>query len=391
MRWALIASLVLAACYQPRVADGVPCTLGAATSCPEGQTCVAMGNEATCQPIGTAGGGADGGGMQPVDSGPLPEVPGWWDPAWTMRESVSVAAGSNGAPAGYTVAVTLDHASLVAAQQALASGDDVRIVGSDGTEVDRVLDTGASWDTAATTIWFQVADQLDANDTEQYWLYYGNPSAGAPPADPTAVFLLADGFEGDLSAWDFDTGVGPSTMVAHSGATSIMIPAQDNTGNGITAMSIAEDNIAFDAWWCIADTGSINLFQIVRETDNVSYYTNLQPPSGDASMPSTWDISKLVNGTYSELVPPPADAATVASGTWFRVTVFAYERTMAIDVGGMPYVPTSGFADVGHDNGGTIGAGVYFSNDNVWLDDATARLLVEPEPTVTVGPPQAGS
>ncbi|HEY3806641.1 MAG TPA: DUF2341 domain-containing protein [Kofleriaceae bacterium] len=390
MRWAVVASLSLAACYQPSVADGVPCALGVATSCPEGQSCVAMGNEAVCEPIGFGGGGTSDGGTS--DGGAtLPVIPGWWDPAWTLREPITVTAGSNGAPAGYAVAFTIDHASLVAAGQALASGDDVRVVGSDGTEVDRVLDTGATWDSAGATIWFQVAAPLDANAAAQYWLYYGNPAAGVPPADPSAVFLLADGFEGDLSAWDFDTGVGPSTMQAHGGATSILIPMQDNTGNGITAMSIDENDVAFDAWWCVDDTSAINLFQIVRESDNISYFTNLQPPGGDGTMASTWDISKLVSGTYSELVAPPADQTPVASGTWFRVTVYAYGRTMAVGVNGTSYVPTSGYAGVDHNPSGTIGAGVYFSNGNVWVDDVTARPLVVPEPIVALGPAQAGS
>ncbi|HEY1811617.1 MAG TPA: DUF2341 domain-containing protein [Kofleriaceae bacterium] len=390
MRWAVVASLGLAACYQPSVADGVPCALGVATSCPEGQTCVAMGNEAVCEPIGT-GGNTDGGSSTSDGGGTLPVIPGWWNPAWTLRQPITVTAGSNGSPAGYAVAFSIDHASLVTAGQALASGDDVRVVGSDGTELDRVLDTGAQWDSAGTTIWFQVAAPLDATAAAQYWLYYGNPDAGTPPADSSAVFVLADGFEGDLSAWDLDTGVGPSTLQAHGGATSILIPAQDNTGNGITAMSINQTDTAFDAWWCIDDTSAINLFQIVRETDTISYFTNLQPPGGDGTMASTWDISKLVSGTYSELVAPPADQTVVPNDIWFRVTVYAYGKTMAVGINGTTYVPTSGYADIDHALTGTVGAGVYFSNGNVWVDDATVRPLVVPEPTVAVGPAQAGS
>ena len=89
----------------------------------------------------------------------------------------------------------------------MASGDDIRIVYWNGSwydEVDRVLDLDSSWDSATTTIWFQVraavsADSLDSN----YALYYGNSSAGSPPADPTRVYLFYDGFEsGDTSAWD---------------------------------------------------------------------------------------------------------------------------------------------------------------------------------------------
>ncbi|HTR55382.1 MAG TPA: DUF2341 domain-containing protein [Kofleriaceae bacterium] len=382
-RWASACAMVVAAgCYSPHVSPGIPCADGTGSDrCPAGETCVSVGGQDLCEPAGfTTGGDA---GTSGSDSAPMSD---WWNPAWGHRAPLDITAGDNGAPGGYTIAVAFDHASLVAAGEALASGDDVRVVSDGGTDIDRVLDTGASWDTATTIVWFQVSEQLAEGQTVRYWLYYGNASAGSPPAHASNVFLLADDFEGDLDAWSTDTGVVTSTLQAHGGSRSVMVPAQDDTGNGLGANNIDRDNIVFDMWWFFADTTNLDCSEFVRGNDNTLYFTDLQPPS--AGDPSIWDISKAVNGTYSEVVPPPNGASSPSDNTWVRITVYAYGKTMAVDVGGTPYVPTSGFADVKFDTHGSVGGFVYFSNAPVWMDDARLRLLVVPEPVLVMGPDQ---
>jgi hypothetical protein len=382
MWFTCIASL--AACYSPRVVNDVPCsTLD--HMCPDGQTCVAQGGQFVCEPIGTAGdvdASIDGTG---IDAGSA-----WWNASWMYRQPIAVTAGTNGTPGAYAVSISFDHSTLVAASQSLATGDDVRIVDGNGVELDRVLDTGGAWDSAVTTIWFQVVPALDANATAQYWLYYGNPAATMPPANASAVFLLADSFEGSAVNWDLDPGIGPSTQRAHTGTHSIMIPPQDNTGNGLVANGITQDNVVFDMWWWIADVTGVNVFEMVRVGSDTSYLTSLMPPSG--TDPSTWNIAKLSddNNDYTQLVPPPVGAMPSSAHAWHRVTMYAYAKTMAIDVDGVEYVPTSGYATIDADSTGSVGGGVFFCSSNVWVDDATARPLVVPEPTLVLGAAQTG-
>ncbi len=124
--------------------------------------------------------------------------PGWWDGDYTFRQRIDVETSSVAAPDAYSVPVTVDHAALVSLGLSLAGGDDVRVLRWDGaawTELDRVLADGSGWNQTTTTVWFETTEAIAADATDSYWLYYGNPGAGAPPADPEAVFLLEEGFE----------------------------------------------------------------------------------------------------------------------------------------------------------------------------------------------------
>ena len=123
-----------------------------------------------------------------------------WVPAagFEYRRNVPVTAGTAAVPSGYSVPVTFDHASLVAAGKSLASGNDVRVYYWDGTawtQLDRVLDEGASWNSATTTVWFQTQAAIGASGSDTgYYLFYGYPGAGAPPASASNVYLFYDDF-----------------------------------------------------------------------------------------------------------------------------------------------------------------------------------------------------
>lgn len=67
-------------------------------------------------------------------------------------------------------------AAIVSAGDALASGNDLRLV-IDGIERSRTLD---DWNTASTLMWFMI-DYLDVGETMEFETFYGNPDAGTPP------------------------------------------------------------------------------------------------------------------------------------------------------------------------------------------------------------------
>jgi hypothetical protein len=81
---------------------------------------------------------------------------------------------------------------------------------------------------ANNTIWFATqanitADGWDAN----YSLYYGNPSAGSPPADGSEVYLFYDDFEdGDISDWT-NIGVVVTTNESYEGSYGIALESED--------------------------------------------------------------------------------------------------------------------------------------------------------------------
>src|SRR3990170_4182158 len=115
-----------------------------------------------------------------------------WKDDWDYRRRITVTAG-DAVAAGYAVSLTFNHAALVTAGQSLANGNDVRIRywnGSKMIELDRVLDPTQAWNSTSTKIWFRLQAAIGASGTNNnYYLHYGNLSAGNPPANGDNVFL----------------------------------------------------------------------------------------------------------------------------------------------------------------------------------------------------------
>jgi hypothetical protein len=126
--------------------------------------------------------------------------PSWWNSSYDWRTPIAVASGGPAVPAGYSVSLTLDHAALVSAGKARAGGNDVRVLHWDGaawTQLDRVLQEGSAWNSASTIIWFKTQAAIPAGGLDDnYFLYYGNPAPGGPPASPGNVFAFYDTFPG---------------------------------------------------------------------------------------------------------------------------------------------------------------------------------------------------
>jgi len=112
---------------------------------------------------------------------------------FTYRRRVTVNAGANAIPAGYSVSVVFDHAALVTAGKSLPTGDDVRIRywnGSAWIDLDRVKDIPTAWNTTTTRLWFAVQAPIAAGGSNNnYYVHYGDLSASTPPANGDYVFL----------------------------------------------------------------------------------------------------------------------------------------------------------------------------------------------------------
>ena len=77
--------------------------------------------------------------------------------------------GASSVATGYSVSVTFDHASMVAAGKSRADGGDVRVRywnGASWVHLDRVLDEGSAWNTATTRIWFKTQAAISAATTD---------------------------------------------------------------------------------------------------------------------------------------------------------------------------------------------------------------------------------
>jgi hypothetical protein len=147
----------------------------------------------------------------------------WWNAGYAYRVPLLITEKAAGPlPAGYSVVLVLDTAALVATQQMLQSGDDLRIVRWDGSAHHEHHRRLVKPNTKSTAVWFKT-EQAITGESREYYLYHGNPQAGAPPAywsdsmgadPPSKVYLAADDFE-EHGAGDCPDGWAPCDTGKH--------------------------------------------------------------------------------------------------------------------------------------------------------------------------------
>jgi hypothetical protein len=141
------------------------------------------------------------------------------DQDFAFRREIEIVASVD-VPAGYSVALEIDHAALVAAGKARADGDDVRVFHDTGTgectELDRVADPRAGWNRSTTRIWLAAPTALAAGERAGgIRLVYGADDPSAPPADWNEVFEVGSDFE--------DDGELPPGLVASTAGTGNVV------------------------------------------------------------------------------------------------------------------------------------------------------------------------
>lgn len=172
-----------------------------------------------------------------VDTANLPPQT-WWNNNYQFKRTIVVANRLSGAvvPAGYPVHLHFDSstsptaADIYNASLAQSTGDDVRVVYNDQTELNRQIPT---FNASAIDIWFQVQADIPANDSSSaYYVYYGNGSPGAPPASLTSVYAPSlDAQTGGL--WYFEEPSGTTNdLSGHGNNISWSSDPQHSAANG---------------------------------------------------------------------------------------------------------------------------------------------------------------
>jgi hypothetical protein len=199
-----------------------------------------------------------------IDPSQLPPSP-WWDVAYGAKRNVTVL--NNDAEtmwAGYPINLHFDDttsptaATLYAASQSVAPGDDLRIVYNNATELARYVQ---QFTPSVIDIWFNT--QVDiaglGTDSESYQLYYGNANATNPPGGINEVF--EPGTDANtVGLWHFQEGAG-SAIYDSSG--------QGHTGtlhNGVWLMSGLGRAVDFDGDNTYIDVPSHTDFNLLNIT-----------------------------------------------------------------------------------------------------------------------------
>lgn len=355
----------------------------------------------------------------------------------TVKNSVSTVL-----PKGYSVEFNMDHATCYGSgtgKCSFAGGKDVRVfyyngedyiplnrVNEPGCEGDNVGCTGESggytpWNDSNTEIWFPTYIEIPGGGSDSnYWLYYGNPDAGAPPEDPNSVYVWHDDFTTDsMSRYtigkSLDIHGDNSSLIVYDATNGrITFDCGDNCGAGIRLTGIDLADVLVQADEYVDKTypysGTTNF--TLRWKSNVSaFYAHMSnnlrvkytSTSGDCTTGAvTCDGTQGYNSPCigrADLaerncqvsgIPavktyfPPAFCGDPPVIRRFRYGIYRsshyfwyHKRTnYTADQSGTDWSFTSGQI------------GLQANQQRGWFDNLLVRYFVSPEPTLTLGTEQ---
>jgi uncharacterized repeat protein (TIGR01451 family) len=291
-------------------------------------------------------------------------------PGWNYRRRLFIDNNvADELPTGYSVKLVLDTVALVSQSKLRGDGDDLRVVWEDGAtlvELDRIAET--PFNSPNTEIWFKTQAPISGSARDgNYYIYYGNPSAGVPPADQSNVWALWDDFDGsslDLSRWDPQGTVTVSGGQAHlaSGANIIGITPYTYALLEMRVQPGGENNYV---WWGWEDDRT--------NAPNFVVFEEFPPPAGFEA------LIRNVDAPFSRLpIAVPPGGLT----TWHTYVTDWWPGHARWLVDGVEVMSaTSNVPDSG------MFASSYASGLPIDLDWVKARLRVAQEPTVSLSTP----
>lgn len=325
----------------------------------------------------------------------------WWNLDYDYRKQISIinnVASTLGS--GYSVCLIVNTASLVSGGKMLPSGNDLRIVylnGSSWVEIDRdVIDMNAG----STKVWFKTQAGISASGSDNnYYMYYGNPSAASPPANKSNVYDFWDDFnDGSLgSAWTFSQIGGASGSCSESG--TVVILNATNSGD----LWDASDNLLF--------LSISRSYDVLVESYTSSWGGSHQTWSkmGGVQLRQSLDANsknRIMSPVYSAVGATNSYRLSTGGSTFEQTTSTQpkYCRLSRIEGTSRAWYSTDGVSwtelgsqisfSGGLSNPVRLGihlAGLSSSSHWVEVDWFKVRKYVDPEPSTSVGPEESYS
>jgi hypothetical protein len=325
----------------------------------------------------------------------------WWNLDYDYRRQISIINNvASTLASGYSVCLIVNTASLVSGGKMLPSGNDLRIVylnGSSWVEIDRdVIDMNAG----STKVWFKTRAGISASGSDNnYYVYYGNPSAASPPANKSNVYDFWDDFnDGSLgSAWTFSQIGGASGSCSESG--TVVILNATNSGD----LWDASDNLLF--------LSISRSYDVLVESYTSSWGGSHQTWSkmGGVQLRQSLDANsknRIMSPVYSAVGATNSYRLSTGGSTFEQTTSTQpkYCRLSRIEGTSRAWYSTNGvsWTELGSQisfSGGLSNpiclgihlAGLSSSSHWVEVDWFKVRKYVDPEPSTSVGPEESHS
>jgi len=343
----------------------------------------------------------------------------WWDTAWDGRYNVDVATGPvspDKGYAGYTARIApLDTQSLVASGDLQSDCRDLRLLYYDGLGWQELPRHVIGCNTATTDIRFALAADIPASASDDnYYLYYGNPAAGAPAGlSPTNVYLWFDDAATDRSGsyvrgridnwhgdgWDDSLSWNPAGYYQYDNGdnfTSGYRRAIDERDVYIEAEFFHTGCYQFNKTSGVLVRGIIASGTLGSETSDHYYASNRGQFPGCRASGYTHDGDILEDQRTTTVVDGP-DPPPITANTWRRQALAAWSTTptnLAFwDEDSSALWAATGFpagsnlqasgTDVS-DNTGRGFVAIMTAQDDARVRNIVVRRFVSPEPVLTL-------
>jgi hypothetical protein len=296
-------------------------------------------------------------------------------PTTGFQRGLTVTA-ADAVSTGYVVGFKLDTATLVSQGKMRSDLNDLRVFDPTGVELDRIVDTGAP-----SFVWFALTRALASGASDTYAVHYGNPSAGAAPANGSAVFSFYDDFTGSalgaqwvtlgsptvsggtvrLHAWNADAAPDPDSMRTNPQTDNVQAASWLQIDATVTNPGSPADAVnGFWYWIGFQRQGDFNaslpwVLWISRQKNQVS--------AEDVDVDASFTGGTLGQDTQQHTY---VVARAPSSTTFFRDGMQAYSA---------PWANTTDYALMLRN---------YTQSSDVVVSLVRDRPLVDNEPTVTV-------
>ena len=332
----------------------------------------------------------------------------WWDINYHFRRQITITTGENSpfnGYTGYTVEMMMDTVS----PDIQDDGNDIRIVwwdGSDWQDLDRHI---INPDTTSTIIRFRIqADIAVSSSDDNYYVYYGNASAGTGPTNLDNVYRHYDDFSTDRSG-EYNIGRLGISNWHGSGDYS---PPYDSINQRISYDT--GDNYVGE--WVVTDINERDVYLEIKLSDSGKYPSNTTPGlltriqwGTPSSAINDFYGASFSQGSYNEAgigrnarnalisAYDPAGTNYYANNTAYRfyfavwgINATNFKADYVSDTGQLqwqpevtPYVNSSSIEISDLETSGRVGFLV--AQQRGWIDEVMVRRYIEPEPAIVIG------
>lgn len=250
----------------------------------------------------------------------LQRRPHWWDTQYQYRIPLTITTGAVPATAGNTVVSRISTGFYVSFGALRSDRNDLRVVYWDGatnTELNRDY-------VAQDDVRFALQANMPATSSSAaYYVYLGNPTAGAPPTDLTRVYEYSSDFSADVFSepfpWQAYCGLQPAPFSVSSGVLrhSVSTPSDCFAYKPFLLPATSD--------WYVESKIRINAGTqpVVGSLHLHDSADTLATPNGDGYWMGIVDNASdsiFVRNKLNTFAPTPA-SATVTPGTTYRVTM----------------------------------------------------------------------